>query len=188
MAAVNRLGKAMKRICAVFILIAAAASASAQKVKVGADPGADFSKYKTYSWSDGMVAANPIINQLILQTVDDALAAKGLTRVSSNPDITLAALAALNSDLHISYPTWGRSTTSATATGIYVGAQNVALSKGSLVIDIADARTKATIWRGTATHTMSEQPTGNTAKDAKAAESHIRKAVDKMFKQFPRPK
>ena len=57
MAAVNRLGKAMKRICAVFILIAAAASASAQKVKVGADPAADFSKYKTYSWSDGMVAA-----------------------------------------------------------------------------------------------------------------------------------
>lgn len=178
----------MKRICALLILLAAAVSVSAQKVKVGADPSADFSKYKTYAWSDGMVAVNPIINQLILQTVDDALASKGLTRVSSDPDITLAALVAANSNLHISYPTWGRSTTSATATGIYVGAQNVAVSKGSLVIDIADAKTKATVWRGTATHTMSEQPSGNPAKDAKNAEGTIRKAVDKMFKQYPRPK
>lgn len=178
----------MKKLFALLILIAAAASASAQKVKVGADPNADFSKYKTYAWSDGMVAANPLVNQLILQTVDEALAAKGLKRVSQDPDVTLAAFAALNSNLHITYPTWGRSTTSATATGMSVGEQNVAVSKGSLVIDIADARTKATVWRGSATQTLSERPTGVSAKDAKNVENHIRKSVDKMFKQFPRPK
>jgi Domain of unknown function (DUF4136) len=177
----------MKRTCALLILIAAAASASAQKVKVGADPGADFSRYKTYAWSGGMVAANPLINQLILQTVDEALTAKGLKRVSEDPDVTLAAFAALNSNLHISYPTWGRSATSATATGMSIGEQSVAVSKGSLVIDIADARTKATIWRGSATQTLSEAPTGISAKDAKNVEKHIRKSVDKMFKQFPRP-
>jgi|ERR1043165_3198995 hypothetical protein len=178
----------MKKLFALLILTAAATSASAQKVKVGANPNTDFSKYKTYAWSEGMVAANPIINQLILQTVDDALVAKGLTRVSKDPDVTLAAFAALNSDLHISYPTWGRSATSATATGMSVGAQSVALSKGALVVDIADAHTKETVWRGTATHTLSEAPTGIAAKDAKATEGHIRKAVDKMFQQFPRPK
>ncbi len=186
--AVNHAVEIMKSICAVLILMAAAASASPQKVKVGADPSADFSKYKTYAWSEGMVASNPIINQLILQTVDEALAEKGLKRVSRDPDVTLAAFAALNSNLHISYPTWGRSTTSATATGISIGEQKVAVAKGSLVVDIADARTKATIWRGSATHTLSEAPTGIAANDAKNVESHIRKAVDKMFKQFPRPK
>lgn len=175
----------MNKFLALLILIVAAGGASAQKVKVGADPNADFSKYKTYAWSEGMVAANPLVNQLILQTVDEALAAKGLTRVSKDPDVTLAAFAALNSDLHISYPTWGRSASSATATGISMGAQSVALSKGALVVDIADAHTKETVWRGTATQTLTEEPTGISAKDAKNVESHIRKAVDKMFKQFP---
>jgi hypothetical protein len=175
----------MKRLFILLILVVAATTASAQKVKVGSDPSADFSKYKTYAWSEGTAAANPLVNQLILQMVDEALAAKGLTRVSKDPDVTLAAFAALNSDLHISYPTWGRSTTSATATGMSVGAQNVALAKGALVVDIADARTKDTIWRGTATHTLTEPPTGISAKDAKNVEGHIRKAIDKMFKQFP---
>jgi|SRR5689334_9643074 len=175
----------MKTFLALLILIVAAGGASAQKVKVGADPSADFSKYKTYAWSDGMIAANPIINQMILQMVDGALAAKGLTRVSKDPDVTLAAFAALNSDLHISYPTWGRSPTSATATGISIGSQSVALSKGALVVDIADAHTKETVWRGSATHTLTEAPTGISTKDAKNVEGHIRKAVDKMFKQFP---
>lgn len=178
----------MKTLLTLLILTAAAVSAAGQKVKVAADPAADFSKYKTYAWAEGAVAANPFVNQMILQTVDEAMSAKGLTRVSSNPDVTIAALAALNSDLHISYPTWGRSTTSTTATGIYVGTQNVAVSKGSLVIDMADARTKATVWRGIATHTLSDAPTGNSAKDAKNVENHLRKAIDKMFKQYPQAK
>jgi len=175
----------MKRLFTLLILVVAATAASAQKVKVGSDPRADFSKYKTYAWSEGAAAANPLVNQLILQTVDEALAGKGLTRVSKDPDVTLAAFAALNSDLHISYPTWGRSATSATATGMSVGAQSVALAKGALVVDIADAHTKDTIWRGTATHSLTEPPTGISAKDAKNVESHIRKAIDKMFKQYP---
>ena len=175
----------MKRFFTMLVLVAAATTTAAQKVKVGSDPRADFSKYKTYAWSDGMAAANPLVNQLILQTVDEALAAKGLKRVSKDPDVTLAAFAALNSDLHISYPTWGRSATSATATGMSVSTQSVALSKGALVVDIADARTKDMIWRGTATQTLTEPPTGISAKDAKNVENHIRKAVEKMFKQFP---
>jgi flagellar basal body P-ring protein FlgI len=178
--------KVMKRLFTLLILIAGVGTtASAQKVKVGADPSVDFSKYKTYAWSEGMVAANPMINQLILQTIDEALTAKGLTRVSKDPDVTLAAFAALNSNLHISYPTWGRSVSSATASGVASSEQNVAVSKGSLVVDIADARTKTTVWRGSATQTLSEPPTGISAKDAKNVENHIRKAVDKMFKQFP---
>ena len=181
----NLLVNRMKSLFILLTLVAAATTVSAQKVKVGSDPSADFSKYKTYTWSEGMLSANPFINQLILQTVDEALAAKGLTRVSKDADVTLTAFAALNSDLHISYPTWGRSTTSATATGIPLGAQSVALSKGALVVDIADAHTKGTVWRGTATQSLTEPPTGISAKDAKNVESHIRKAVEKMFKQFP---
>jgi len=56
-----------------------------------------------------------------------------------------------------------------------------------LVLDIADAATKSTVWRGSATQTLDHGPTGDPMKDAKTVEKPIKKAVEKMFKQYPRP-
>ena len=56
------------------------------------------------------------------------------------------------------------------------------------MVDIADARTKSTVWRATATHTLEHGPTGVGTHDAKTVEKPIRKAVEKMFKQFPHSK
>ncbi|HEY5837476.1 MAG TPA: DUF4136 domain-containing protein [Pyrinomonadaceae bacterium] len=170
------------------MIAATLGTAHAQKVKVAADPGVDLSKYKTYAWAKGAAAANPIINQLIKDTIDQTLTAKGLTRVTDEPDITLVAWTAVNSDLHLFQPTWGRSVGSATSSGIPATVHSAAIANGALVVDIADARTKATVWRGTATQTIKETPSGNMAQDAKNAEKSIRKAVEKMFKKFPAPK
>jgi len=46
----------------------------------------------------------------------------------------------------------------------------------------------AALWRATASHTLENGPTGNPTRDAKTVEKPIRKAVVKMFKQFPHPK
>jgi hypothetical protein len=54
-----------------------------------------------------------------------------------------------------------------------------------MVVDLLDAQTKSSVWRGTAMDTLSHNPTGNIAKDAKNAQKHIQKAVEKMFKKFP---
>ena len=43
------------------------------------------------------------------------------------------------------------------------------------------------VWRGSATQTLEQGPSGNPMKDAKTVEKPIRKAVEKMFKQYPRP-
>ena len=179
----------MKKLVTVIVLLigAGAVTVQAQSVKVAADPRVDLSKYKTYAWAPGTSAANPIINALITETVNQALTAKGLTQVSDGPDVTVAVMAALNSDLHISYPSWGRSVASATSTGMPTTTQSAAVSKGTLVVDIADGQTKATVWRGIARHTLDEQPTGVAAKDAKNVEKPIRKSVEKMFKRFPVP-
>jgi len=60
------------------------------------------------------------------------------------------------------------------------------INGGTLVVNMSDTKTKNEVWRGTASDTMKHGPTGDKIKDAKTAEKPIKKAVEKMFKQFPR--
>jgi hypothetical protein len=166
------------------ILIALlAVTVNAQKVKVSSDPAIDFAKYKTYAWDQGTLA-NPLIKQFIVTAVDRELSAKGLQKVDSNSDLILTTLTATNSDLTMTNPSWAPQLNSI-ATGIPSSSQAWAVTKGTLVIDMSDARTKNGVWRGIASHTLENGPTGNPVKDAKQVEKPINKAVQKMFKKFP---
>jgi len=81
-------------------------------------------------------------------------------------------------------PSWAPSLTSI-ATGIPSSSQAWAVTKGTLVIDMSDAKTKNGVWRGVASHTLEDGPSGNAVRDAKTVEKPINKAVQKMFKKFP---
>jgi hypothetical protein len=177
----------MKTLFIALLVVIGTVSVNAQKVKVGADAAVDASKYKTYAWSKPMPPGNPFVQQTIIQSIEQALAAKGLTKVEENPDITIAFYAAANADIQIGYPNWSHAMGSSLSTGIGVDSHTWVVSKGMLVVDIADSGTKSTIWRGSATHTLEHGPTGNPMKDAKTVEKPIKKAVEKMFKQYPRP-
>ena len=177
----------MNRLALILLLIiAGAASVAAQKVRVGADPAVDLSRYKTYTWSHGMAGPNALVNAQIVAEVDRALTAKGLQRVETEPELTLAAWVWTESDMHVSNPSWAP-TLNSIATGVGAGAQSWPVTTGTLVIDISDTKSKNGVWRGTASDTLNHAPTGNKAKDAKNAEKPIKKAVEKMFKKFPRP-
>ena len=166
------------------ILIALlAVTVNAQKVKVSSDPGVDFSKFKTYAWDQGTLA-NPLIKQFIVTAVDRELMAKGLQKVDSNSDLILTTLTATNSDLTMTNPSWAPQLNSI-ATGIPSSSQAWAVTKGTLMVDMSDAKTKNEVWRGIATHTLEQGPTGNPVHDAKQVEKPINKAVQKMFKKFP---
>ena len=171
---------------AALFILAGALSIHAQKVRVGADPAVDVSKYKTYAWSSGTTGTNAIINQQIVAAVDAQLAAKGLKKVETDPELTISALVWTESDMHISNPSWHPSLNSL-STGVYAGASGWPVTKGTLVVNISDTKTKNEVWRGTATDTLKQGPSGNKVEDAKTAEKPIRKAVQKMFKQFPNP-
>ena len=175
-----------KIICTILLVVAGALSAHAQKVRVGADPAVDVSKYKTYAWSSGTTGTNAIINQQIVAAVDSQLAAKGLKKVETDPELTISALVWTESDVHVSNPSWHPSLNSM-STGVYAGAQSWPVTKGTLVVNISDTKTKNEVWRGTATDTLKQGPSGNKVEDAKSVEKPIRKAVEKMFKQFPNP-
>ena len=177
----------MNKLIIFLLIVISAVGANAQKVKVGADPNVDLSKYKTYAWDKGVPASNPIINQMIIEAVSQAMEAKGLTRVNAKPDITVIVIAASDSALHIANPSWSNAMGSAASTGIAAGTQSWTISRGTIVVDIADAGSKNTVWRGSATSTLPHGPTGDQVKDAKDADKPIKKAVEKMFKQYPRP-
>jgi hypothetical protein len=156
-------------------------------VKVGADPNANLGIYKTYQWDTPLPPGNPIIQQAIISSIEQALAAKGLTKVTDGGDLTVVYFAATNTDIQIGYPSWSHSMGSGNSTGIAVGTQSWPVHKGTLVVDLVDGKTKSSVWRASATQILKEGPSGNAAKDAKRVEEPIRKSVDKMFKQFPKP-
>jgi hypothetical protein len=177
----------MKRLTLILLLIiSGAVSVAAQKVRAEADPNVDLSRYKTYTWAQGMAGANALVNAQIVMEVDRALAAKGLQKVDTDPELTIAAWAWTESDSHVTNPSWAPALNSIN-TGVAVGAQSWPVTKGTLVIDISDSKTKNGVWRATASDTLSHGPSGNKAVDAKNAQKPIKKAVEKMFKKFPRP-
>jgi hypothetical protein len=123
---------------------------------------------------------------MIVDAVDQEMRGKGFTKVETDPEVTVAIFAATESDLHISYPSWSPNLNSI-ATGVVVNAQTWPVTKGTLVVDLSDTKTTSSLWRGQATDTLKHGPTGDRVKDAKSVEKPIKKSVQKMFKQYPRP-
>ena len=173
----------MKYLIVIALLAFSALTVNAQKVKVSSDPACDFSKYKTYAWDQGTLA-NPLIKQYIVAAVDKEMTAKGLRKIETDPDLILTTLTATGSDLTVTNPSWAPSLNSI-ATGIPSSSQAWTVTQGTLLIDISDAKTKNGVWRGVATQTLENGPTGNSLRDAQAVEKPINKAVQKMFKKFP---
>ena len=173
-------------VIAILFVLSATLSVTAQKVSVGADPSVDVSKYKTYAWAKGATSTNPIAQQIVVSSVDAELAAKGLTKVETNPELTVVAFGSQVTDVQVSNPSWAPAL-NGISTGVAVGSQSWLVTRGTLVVDISDAKTNNNVWRGTATDTLNDGPTGDKVRDAKNVEKPIRKAVKKMFKQYPHP-
>jgi hypothetical protein len=150
----------------------------AQNVKTDYSKSTDFSQYKTFMWIKEPNPANPLMRQRVIDDINSALTARGLQLVTSNADLGIAAHAATKNErtLNTFYNgfgggwRWGGGLNSATTT---VDTYKV----GTLVVDIFDSQTKAAVWRGTSSKTISNNPQTNA--------KNLNKAVDKMFKNFP---
>ena len=172
----------MKRaiICLVFLLFAYPALGS---VKVKFDKTVDFSKYKTYTWADGSPAKNPIVHQLIIDSIEEQLAARGLTKVEAGGDLQLLYAAATDIDLQITGINW--SNVAVASGAIYRPPPPMNVRKGMLVVDLMDKKTERYIWRATATETLPRAPSIDMAADAKRVENLVKKVVDQMFSKYP---
>jgi Domain of unknown function (DUF4136) len=168
------------------LLLMLIASGYAQKVKVKYDKGVDFTKFKTYSWSQGVGARNPIINDLIKDSVEKELADRGLEKVEKDGDVRVLFFAGVDFGVSTSHGTWGNAVGSPVQTGM-PALGSWAYREGTLALDFIENSSNKFIWRGLANQALSEGPTANAQKDAKRVENVVKKAVAKMFKQFPRP-
>src|SRR6185295_17608708 len=102
-------------------------------------------KYKTYKWAAGTAVPNPIVSKMIVDTVDEALAAKGLRKVETDPEVTVAAVGVIETGMNMDVPSWSPGLNAIKTPG---SSQPVAVSKGTLVVEISDTKTKNSVWRG----------------------------------------
>jgi len=166
-------------IC-VAMLIAVVGSAFAG-VKTDYDKGADFSRYKTYSWQKVNVK-NPLWVSRIQDAVDSQLSAKGWRRVDEGGDASLVASCTTQTErtLQTFYDGMGGGWGWRRFGGGGFGSATTTeqdYKEGTLVVDIFDASSKQLLWRGDATGTVN----GNPDKQQK----NLDKEVQKMFKKFP---
>jgi hypothetical protein len=154
-----------------------AAALFGQQVKTDYDRAADFSQYKTYSWQK-VQTKDPLWVDRIEQAVNADLTAKGWTQVPSGGNVAIVAIEMTRNQqtLDTFYNgfgggwRWGGGFGDSTTT-----VENYEV--GTLVVDMFDAKTKALIWRGSSSDTLSSKSDANI--------KNLDKGVKKMFDHFP---
>ncbi len=163
------------------LLLSVTISVQAQKVSVGFDRAADFSKFKTYTWAKGSPAKNPAIDKEIIANIEQQLIIKGLTPTTENADVHISYSAAVMTgfdEATVAKPgTWGPRAGS--------GNQVWQIKKGALLITLKKGANDEELWRATATDTLSNDPNTDVTKDMDKARKKVRQAVEKMFKYYP---
>jgi hypothetical protein len=176
----------LKRISTIALLVAVLpAIAWAQKTTYDYDKSASFGMYRTYSLKDGTPAGQQLIDQRIVAAIEAQLAAKGMKRDDTAPDVFVVYHVAFDQQKDISsYSSgpmyggygwgygggWGTTTTDVRVREILIG---------TLAVDMVDSSRKQMVWRGLGTK---EIDTG--AKPDKR-DQNISKAVEKIFKNYP---
>jgi hypothetical protein len=148
-----------------------------QQVKTDYDRAADFSQYKTYSWQK-VQTQDPLWVDRIEQAVNADLTTKGWTQVPSGGNVAIVAIEMTQNQQRLDtfYNgfgggwRWGGGFGDSTTT-----IDNYKV--GTLVVDMFDAKTKALIWRGSSSDTLSSKSDTNI--------KNLDKGVKKMFDQFP---
>ena len=169
------------RVLAVVVLSClACVTAVAQKTNIDWDRQENFSQFHTYAWEQSPHPAHGLWHQRIIDAVDQQLQAKGLQKVDSNPDLWVTYSKSIHDQKTLVgtgytfgpawyWGPWG-----------YNGAPtyNSYVTKwATLVVELADAKNKQVLWRGSATDTVTDNSDKNIKK--------LDKAVDKLFRQYP---
>jgi hypothetical protein len=152
-----------------------------QDIHTDYDHGTDFSHYKTYTLLK-VSTSDSLWDERVKSAISSTLTAKGLTEVASGGDLAVTASRTSQDKqtLETFYDGlgggWGWRRfggggfgESMTTTDTY--------KVGTLVIDLFDSHSKALLWRGSSSGTLSN----NSDKNIK----NLDKATQKMFEHFP---
>jgi len=177
-----------------FVLLTAllaSSAANAEKIRVHYDKSVDFSKYKTYGWAKVGAVAHPMLALDIVGAVDQEMAARGLTKVASNPDLLVQMYGSVDTEVSMTsnnpiynatggIPPFDPSMTSPGNSLYwdgYYGNSTVVVHPGQLVVDLIDVKAKKLVWRGMGSEAISSNP--------EKLEDEANSTISKMFKDYP---
>lgn len=162
------------------------ASCSSLKVSYDYDKQGDFSKYKTYAYSEDAqkLPVGDLNRTRVLNAVDTEMAKKGFTK-SENPDVLI--------DIHVKAEKRTEATATTTGPGGYgyygryrygggFSTTQVNYNEyidGTLFINLVDMTTEKIVWQGRATKTIDEDA------NADKREKNINYAVQQIFLKYP---
>ncbi|MBI4501021.1 MAG: DUF4136 domain-containing protein [Gemmatimonadetes bacterium] len=182
------------RLLGWLMLSAAIAACVPLTVSSHIQPGADFSRYRTYDWAprdalptgDPRLDNNPFLDSHVRASVERELAAKGYRREAENPDLLLHYHASVQQKVDIcrtdAEAGYGKEDTYRTDAEAGYGYESAAVQyeEGTLALDVADARTKQIIWRG-----WGQSDVSGVINDQSRMEKRIVEVTREILKRFP---
>jgi hypothetical protein len=173
------------RLLAIVALTLQASYALAQKVKVGFDKSADFSRYHTYSWPKDAVAPGMAPRRLaVIVEIDYQLKAKGLTRVEENGDLLLNGFGSFEGGLGggnsgFIFPSYSTiySPVMTMWAGSFASPSSLVID-GGLALQFIDNSAQKLVWQGAVSQKLDSGKRGENLKQ-------IQKAITKLLEKFP---
>jgi hypothetical protein len=179
----------VQRIIPVFVCILFAASFTfASDIHVDYDHSANFYKYRTFMLLKNTETQNPLMDDRIANFVKNQLMAKGLKPVSDGADLNVSATSStVKKQIVNTYYNdgwgWGPGWRWGWGPGWGWGGPGWPTAyvdtylESTVIVDLIDASSEKTIWRGTATGSISHKPEKATKKYAKR--------IAEMFEEYP---
>jgi hypothetical protein len=174
---------------ALLVLIAGSSVVSAQKIKVGYDKAADFSKYTTYTWAPpGVPPTRPVLYYQVVGSIDAELKAKRLRRIEQGGDLTLVAMGGIDFGVNMPVgtpilPAYSGLPPSIDS-GMWVGASGFSgamaplVPEGTLLLEFVDQRANKVVWGGSVTEELDADKKTESLK-------RVDKAIAKLLSRFP---
>jgi hypothetical protein len=175
-----------------FLVSITSSIAAAQQISVAYNHSQIFSRFQTYSWRADEIkrVGQTMLSQLVRQDVDTAMQNKGLQQVHEDQTPDLIVMASSNENQQTSSGAWGTFGVS-DAVGRMTPHR---IRRAILILDLYKARTPSLLRRGIAhDEDVAQEPTlvwRGIAQDTLSGNINrnqlcIKKAVQKMFKQYP---
>ncbi len=166
--------------------VVAAAGCSSTQVRTDFDPYSEFRQLRSYMWVERTFGSpshpgvdSPLVERRVHNAVDGELVSRGYQKLTSGtPDFLIAYHVVASDRIEVQsdnsgYGYYGYPYGNSVYTYEYL--------KGTLILDIIDARDNKLIWRGWASKALDDDP------KPEHVDMYVKKAVRKILKQFPPP-
>jgi hypothetical protein len=164
-------------------LVALVSGCSSVKVSYDYDKTKDFTKFKTYAYTEDALALkiNDLNRDRLIKAVDQELAARGMTK-SSSPDVLIDLIVKAEQKMDATATNTGGYYGRYGYAGGFGGTTHISYNEyveGTLFINMVEKAIEKIVWQGVGTRTIDE-----TASPEKR-ETNINYAVKTIFTKYP---